>query len=256
MINLYLIAIKTIWFKEIRRFMRIWIQTLLPSTITIVLYFIIFGELIGKKIGDMNGIKYIEFIVPGLIMMSVITNSYANVSSSFFSAKFQKNIEELLTAPISSHILIIGFIGGGVFRGILISIIVTIISLFFISLHIYSYTIVIIITLMTSIVFSLAGFINAIYAKSFDDISITPTFILTPLSYLGGIFYSLNILPCFWQKISKLNPIVYMISGLRYGFLGITDISIYITIILLLLLIFSLYIISWYLIVNGKELKC
>ncbi|MGP1871307.1 MAG: ABC transporter permease [Arsenophonus sp.] len=255
MIKLCWIAMKTIWIKEITRFSRIWIQTLLSPVITMSLYFIIFGSLIGSKIGDMDGVNYKQFIVPGLIMMSVINNSYANVCSSFFGAKFQKSIEELLVAPVITHILIIGFIGGGVVRGILVGALVILVSLFFVQLDIYSWCVVIITMLMTAILFSLAGLINAIFAKSFDDISIIPTFILTPLTYLGGVFYSLSLLPEFWQKISKINPIVYMISGLRYGFIGNSDISLFITLLVLLIFTIILYMITWYLIEKGHGLK-
>ncbi|HGJ5875208.1 MAG TPA: ABC transporter permease [Arsenophonus sp.] len=255
MIQLYWVAMKTIWLKEITRFARIWVQTLLPPVITMSLYFIIFGSLIGARIGNMDGVNYMQFIVPGLIMMSVITNAYANVCSSFFVAKFQKSIEELLVAPVSTHIVIIGFVGGGVARGVLVAILVTIVSLFFVPLHIYSWSVVIITILMTTILFSLAGLVNAIFAKTFDDISIIPTFVLTPLTYLGGIFYSLSLLPEFWQMVSKLNPIVYMISGLRYGFLGISDVTLSITLSVLVIFIVILYAITWYLIEKGKGLR-
>ena len=195
MMSLYWVALKTIWRKEITRFMRIWIQTLIPPVITMSLYFIIFGNLIGNRIGEMGGVGYMQFIVPGLIMMSVITNSYANVSSSFFGAKFQKSIEELLVAPVPTHVIIAGFVGGGVARGVLVGILVTLVSLFFVPLQIHSWFMIIATLLMTSILFSLAGLLNALFAKSFDDISIIPTFVLTPLTYLGGVFYSLADIP-------------------------------------------------------------
>ncbi|MFP3028865.1 MAG: ABC transporter permease [Arsenophonus sp.] len=255
MIKLYWVAMKTIWIKEITRFTRIWIQTLLPSVVTMSLYFIIFGSLIGSRIGNMDGINYMQFIVPGLIMMSVITNAYTNVCSSFFAAKFQKSIEELLVAPVPTHIVIIGFIGGGVARGVLVGLLVTMVSLFFVSLDIYSWCVVIITILMTVILFSLAGLVNAIFAKTFDNISIVPTFILTPLTYLGGVFYSLSILPEFWENLSKLNPIVYMISGLRYGFLGVSDIELPITLLVLVIFIVILYAITWHLIEKGRGLR-
>ncbi|WMY97528.1 MAG: ABC transporter permease [Arsenophonus sp.] len=255
MIKIYWTAMKTIWIKEIMRFIRIWIQTLFPPIMTISLYFIIFGNLIGTKIGDMEGVNYIEFIVPGLIMMSVITNSYANVCSSFFGAKFQKSIEELLIAPVPNHVIIIGFVGGGVARGILVGILVTMISIFFIPLNIHSWLAVIITILMTAILFSLAGLLNAIFAKTFDDISIIPTFILTPLTYLGGVFYSLTVLPDIWKTISKLNPIVYMISGLRYGFLGIKIVNFPITVVILTTFIIILYTMIWKLMEMGKGIK-
>ncbi|MGP1959485.1 MAG: ABC transporter permease [Arsenophonus sp. NC-TX2-MAG3] len=255
MIQLYWVAMKTIWIKEITRFLRIWVQTLLPPVITISLYFIIFGSLIGSRIGNIDGVNYMQFIVPGLIMMSVITNAYTNVCSSFFGAKFQKSIEELLVAPVPTHIVIIGFVGGGVARGVLVGLLVTLVSLFFVPLHIYSWWVVIIIVLMTVILFSLAGLLNAIFAKTFDNISIIPTFVLTPLTYLGGVFYSLSLLPEFWKILFKLNPIVYMISGLRYGFLGVSDVELSITLSVLVIFIVILYAITWNLIEKGRGLR-
>lgn len=255
MMSLYWVALKTIWRKEITRFMRIWIQTLIPPVITMSLYFIIFGNLIGNRIGEMGGVGYMQFIVPGLIMMSVITNSYANVSSSFFGAKFQKSIEELLVAPVPTHVIIAGFVGGGVARGVLVGILVTLISLFFVPLQIHSWFMIIATLLMTSVLFSLAGLLNALFAKSFDDISIIPTFVLTPLTYLGGVFYSLTLLPAFWQAVSKLNPIVYMISGFRYGFLGISDVSLTTTLGVLSLFIAVFYLLTWRLIEKGRGLR-
>lgn len=220
-----LTALRTIWIKECTRFLRIWVQTLVPPAITMSLYFVIFGSLIGKRIGEMGGFSYMEFIVPGLIMMSVITNSYANVSSSFFSAKFQRNVEELLVAPVPNWIIVLGFVGGGVARAVLIGIIVTCVSLLFVDIRIYNIGIIIITLLLTSSLFATAGLINAVYAKTFDDISMVPTFVLTPLTYLGGVFYSLTLLPEFWQWVSKINPIVYMVNGFRYGFLGVSDVN-------------------------------
>ncbi|AWK40805.1 ABC transporter permease [Photorhabdus laumondii subsp. laumondii] len=255
MIQLYWVALKTIWIKEITRFGRIWVQTLLPPVITMSLYFIIFGSLIGSRIGEMGGVDYMQFIVPGLIMMSVITNSYANVSSSFFGAKFQRSIEELLVAPVPTHIVIVGFVGGGVARGVCVGILVTLVSLFFVPLHIHAWWMIVVTLLMTSILFSLGGLLNSIFAKTFDDISIIPTFVLTPLTYLGGVFYSLTLLPPFWQAVSKLNPIVYMISGFRYGFLGITDVSLIITLSVLTAFIVAFYLVAWYLIETGRGLR-
>lgn len=255
MMSLYWVALKTIWRKEITRFMRIWVQTLIPPVITMSLYFIIFGNLIGNRIGEMGGVGYMQFIVPGLIMMSVITNSYANVSSSFFGAKFQKSIEELLVAPVPTHVIIAGFVGGGVARGVLVGILVTLVSLFFVPLQIHSWFMIITTLLMTSVLFSLAGLLNALFAKSFDDISIIPTFVLTPLTYLGGVFYSLTLLPVFWQGVSKLNPIVYMISGFRYGFLGISDVSLTTTLGVLSLFIAAFYLLTWRLIEKGRGLR-
>ncbi|WP_237385717.1 ABC transporter permease [Xenorhabdus sp. Sc-CR9] len=255
MIQLYWVALKTIWIKEITRFGRIWVQTLLPPVITMSLYFVIFGNLVGSRIGEMGGVDYMQFIVPGLIMMSVITNSYSNVSSSFFGAKFQRSIEELLVAPVPTHIIIAGFVGGGVARGICVGILVTLVSLLFIPLQMHSWGMIVITLLATSILFSLAGLLNAIFAKTFDDISIIPTFVLTPLTYLGGVFYSLTLLPAFWQVVSKLNPIVYMVSGFRYGFLGIADVSLGMTLGMLGAFIIGFYGLAWYLIESGRGLR-
>lgn len=227
------VALRTIWIKECTRFLRIWIQTLLPPAITMSLYFVIFGNLIGSRIGDMGGFTYMEFIVPGLIMMSVITNAYSNVSSSFYGAKFQRNVEEMLVAPVPNWIIIAGFVGGGVARAILIGLIVTVVSMFFVDIHIHNLAIILITLILTAILFATAGLINAIFANSFDDISIIPTFVLTPLTYLGGVFYSLSLLPEFWQWVSKANPIVYMVNGFRYGFLGVSDINLYVSMALL-----------------------
>jgi ABC-2 type transport system permease protein len=221
----YLIALHSILRKETNRFLRIWIQTLVPPVITMSLYFVIFGNLIGSRIGQMNGFDYMSFIVPGLIMMSVITNSYSNVASSFFSAKFQRNVEELLVAPVPNYIIIWGYVGGGVARGLIVGFLVTCVSLFFVDLHIFNIFILILSVLCTSVLFSIGGLLNAIFAKSFDDISIIPTFVLTPLTYLGGVFYSVSLLPGFWQTVSHFNPVFYMINAFRYGFLGIADVS-------------------------------
>ena len=255
MSQLYWVALKSIWMKEINRFGRIWIQTLVPPVITMTLYFIIFGNLIGSQIGSMHGFTYMQFIVPGLIMMAVITNSYANVASSFFSAKFQRNIEELLVAPVPTHVVIAGYVGGGVARGICVGILVTAISLFFVPLVIHSWWIIALTLLLTAILFSLGGLLNAVFATTFDDISLIPTFVLTPLTYLGGVFYSLSLLPPIWQAISKLNPIVYMISGFRYGFLGISDVPLVFTMSVLVAFIAVFYLLAWYLIERGRGLR-
>lgn len=218
-------ALKTIWIKECTRFFRIWLQTLVPPAITMTLYFVIFGSLIGSRIGEMEGVSYMEFIVPGLIMMSVITNAYSNVASSFFSAKFHRNIEEMLVAPVSNVTIVLGYVGGGVARSLIVACIVTLVAGIFVPLNIQSYSMIIVTVLLTATLFSIAGLINAIYAKSFDDISIIPTFVLTPLTYLGGVFYSISMLPEVWQWISKANPIVYMVNGFREGFIGVSDID-------------------------------
>ncbi|MDO4429950.1 MAG: ABC transporter permease [Lonepinella koalarum] len=248
------VAFTTILHKEIHRFMRIWLQTLVPPVITMSLYFVIFGQLIGSRIGEMSGFSYMQFIVPGLIMMSSLTNSFSNVASSFYSTKFAKNVEELLISPTSPHI-ILGYVAGGMARGICIGILVTIVSLFFVSFNIHSWAIVAITLLLTTATFALGGLINAVFARSFDDISIIPTFVLTPLTYLGGVFYSISLLPDFWQIVSKFNPIVYMINGFRYGFLGITDVELSYTFGVLALFILLLYFTVYYLISRGVGLR-
>ncbi|UJF19639.1 ABC transporter permease [Vibrio sp. SS-MA-C1-2] len=253
--HLYWVAFRSILTKEINRFTRIWIQTLIPPAITMTLYFIIFGNLIGSRIGQMDGFSYMEYIVPGLIMMSVITNSYSNVASSFFSSKFQRNIEELLVAPVPTYVLIAGFVGGGVTRGLGVGIIVTAVSQFFVPLQINHWFIIVATVILTSIVFSLGGLINAVYAKSFDDISIIPTFILTPLTYLGGVFYSISLLPEFWQGVSKINPIIYMVNAFRYGFLGVSDVGITTAFSVLIGFIIVLYTVAWRLISKGVGLR-
>ncbi|EUJ46617.1 ABC transporter permease [Paenilisteria rocourtiae] len=255
MFNLYFTALKSLAVKETNRYMRIWIQTLVPPVITTSLYFVIFGNLIGSRVGQVGGFSYMEFIVPGLIMMSVITSSYSNVSSSFFSQKFQKNIEEILIAPVPTHVIIWGFLLGGIGRSILVGALVTLVSLFFVPLAVHSWLLVVLTLLMTAILFSLAGLLNGIFAQSFDDVSIIPTFVLQPLTYLGGVFYAISMLPPFWQAISKANPIVYMISGFRFGFLGTTDISVMWSIAILILFIVVLYAICWYLIDKGRGLR-
>ena len=222
----HLIALQTISYKEIRRFLRIWVQTLLPSIITTILYFLIFGTLIGSRIGQMKGFDYMDFIVPGIILMAVISNAYSNVVSSFYGTKFQHNIEEMLVAPIPSWIILTGYISGGLLRGLIVGAQVTLVSLFFTDLEIAHPAMMIAVFLLTGVLFSTAGFINAVFAKSFDDISIVPTFILTPLVYLGGVFYSIDLLPKFWQTISLLNPVLYMVDVFRFSILGESDIPI------------------------------
>tara|TARA_Y100000034_G_scaffold135001_1_gene205268 strand:+ start:693 stop:1448 length:756 start_codon:yes stop_codon:yes gene_type:complete len=250
-----MIDLKTLVEKEVTRFLRIWTQSLLPNVITTALYFLIFGTFLGSQINDISGYTYMAFIAPGLIMLGVILNSYQNVSSSFFLAKFQRSIEELLVAPISYNKIIIGYMMGGMLRGIFVGILITLVSLFFIDLTIYNFTIVIIYLLLTSALFSLAGLINGIYANNFDEIMVIPTFVLTPLIYLGGIFYSLDALPNFWQLVSKLNPILYLINGFRFGFLGISDINIYVSMIVLILFVVVFYGICYYLISRGIRIK-
>lgn len=249
------VAFCTVLRKEIKRFTRIWVQTLLPPAITMALYFVIFGKLIGGRIGDMDGFSYIQFVAPGLIMMAVLTNSYSNVVSSFFSAKFQRSIEEILVSPTPNYIILLGYCMGGVARGLTVGFLVTLLSMAFTDLHMHSLGITIAIVLLTAMLFSLAGFINAIYANSFDDISIVPTFVLTPLTYFGGVFYSINLLPEFWQGVSKLNPILYMVNAFRYGMLGISDIPIAGAFIGLVICLIILFFIALHLLKTGKRLR-
>jgi len=249
------VAFRTILIKEVRRILRIWPQTLLPSVITMSLYFIIFGKMIGSRVGEMGGVPYMQFIVPGLIMMSVITNSYSNVVSSFFSAKFTSSIEELLVSPVSKHSILIGYIGGGVFRGLMIAIIVSIVAQFFTKLGIEHFFVMVFTVLGTSILFSLGGFINAVFARSFDDISIIPSFVLTPLTYLGGVFYSLENLSPFWQNISLLNPIVYMVNSFRYGILGYSDVNVWYSMAAIFVFCAIFYAIAYRLLDNGSRLR-
>lgn len=249
------VALLTLVQKEVRRFMRIWPQTLLPPAITMSLYFVIFGNLVGSRIGQMGGFSYMQFIVPGLIMMAVITNSYSNVSSSFFSAKFQKSIEELIMSPVPLHLILWGYVIGGVTRGILVGAIVTILSFFFTQLSIYNLFVTIYTVIITSLLFSLGGLINAIYAKSFDDISIIPTFVLTPLTYLGGVFYSIGALSPFWQNLSLINPIVYMVNAFRYGILGHSDVNVTLSLLVVTLFCAVLYSIAYYLLARGSGMR-
>ncbi len=254
-IALNIVAVRTVIHKEMSRVLRIWIQTIVPPAITMTLYFIIFGNLIGRRIGTMDGFDYMQFIAPGLIMMSVITNSYGNVVSSFFGAKFGGHIEEMLISPMSNASIIVGHIAGGVLRGLLVGSLVTVIALFFTRLEVAHPFITISVVLLSSIVFSLAGFINAVFARKFDDISIVPTFILTPLTYLGGVFYSISMLPEFWQGVSKANPILYMVNAFRYGILGTSDISITYAYTILLGFVVLLFSACFYLMEKGIGIR-
>lgn len=254
-VKLNWIAFNTILVKEIRRFLRIWQQTLLPPAITMTLYFIIFGNLIGSRIGEMSGISYMSFIMPGLIMMAVINNAYSNVASSFFSNKFQRSVEELLVAPLPNSVILLGFVFGGVVRGLLTGIIVTIVALFFTDVTVHNFWVLSSIVLLSSILFSLGGFINALYANKFDDISIIPTFILTPLSYLGGVFFSTDLLPEGWRMVSEFNPILYMVNGFRFGMLGVSDVSLLACYAMLIFVIVTLFIVSLVLLKRGKGIR-
>jgi len=249
------IAFQTILIKEILRFMRIWIQTILPPAITTTLYFVIFGNLIGSQIQDMDGFSYMDYIVPGLILMAVITNAYANVVSSFYGSKFQRNVEEMIISPTPNYIILLGFVAGGVARGIIVGIVVTLVSLFFTDLHIHNFLITAIVIILTATLFSLGGFINAVFAQSFDDISIVPTFVLTPLTYLGGIFYSIHMLSDFWQTLSLINPILYMVNAFRYGILGVTDIPLTVAFSIIILFTIVLYAWSLWLLKKGVGIR-
>jgi ABC-2 type transport system permease protein len=250
-----IIALQSIARKEMIRIFRIWIQTLVPPVITISLYFVIFGGFIGSQVGNIRGYDYMSFIAPGLIMMSIITNSYSNTVSSFFSSKFQKNIEELLVSPTPNWVIVLGYVSGGMTRGLCVGLLVSIVSLIFVRLPMFNIPLVILFALLTSFTFSLAGMINGIFAKKFDDISIIPTFVITPLTYLGGVFYSISLLPDFWQTISRVNPVVYMIGGFRYGFLGVADISVWVGLGMLVCFSTGLFCLTLFLLQRGMGIR-
>ena len=249
------VAFITLVREEVKRFTRIWVQTLLPPVITMSLYFIIFGKLIGERIGEMSGTPYIAFVVPGLVMMAVINNSYANVVSSFFSAKLNRSIEELQVSPTPSSVIIAGYVAGGALRGLIIGLLVTALSFFFTDIYLHSIAITISVIVLAAILFALAGFINATFANSFDDINIIPTFILTPLTYLGGVFYSIDMLPTFGQVLSQFNPILYLVNSFRYGMLGISDINIAAALSGLIFTVIILYAACWYLLEKSQRLR-
>ncbi|CDI02828.1 Inner membrane transport permease yadH [Candidatus Competibacter denitrificans Run_A_D11] len=249
------IALQTILLKETLRFVRIWIQTLLPPAITTALYFIIFGKLIGSQLGPVDGFSYNQYIAPGLIMMAVITNAYSNVVSSFFSSKFQRHIEEMLVSPLPNTVIVLGFVGGGAARGLAVGAVVTGVSLFFADLHWQHPLLTVLVIFLTSVLLALGGLINGIYAKSFDDISLIPTFVLTPLTYFGGIFYSIQMLPPFWQDASLFNPILYMVNAFRYAILGVSDIDITLAFSILVLLILILFAYSLWLLHRGTGIR-
>lgn len=242
-------------YKEVLRFLRIWVQTLLPAVITTTLYFLIFGQLIGARIGHMEGLDYIDFIVPGLVLMAVITNSYSNVVSSFYSSKFSRYVEELLVSPAPDWIILAGYVGGGVARGLLVGAMVMLVALGFTDLQVHSIALTALVVFLTALLFALGGFINAIFANSFDDITVVPTFILTPLTYLGGVFYSIGMLPEFWQQVSLANPILYMVNAFRYGLLGVSDIPLPIAFGLILGFILVLGVLSLVLLRRGVGIK-
>jgi ABC-2 type transport system permease protein len=251
----YGIAFRTLAVKEVYRFFRIWPQTLLPPAITTALYFLIFGKLIGGRIGTVNGASYIDYIVPGIILMSVISHSYSNVVSSFYSTKFQRHIEELLVAPVPNWVILGGYISGGIVRGLAVGVVVALISLIFAQINLHNLWICLSIAILTATLFSLAGFINAVFAESFDDISIIPNFILTPLSYLGGVFFSVDMLSGVWQTIAMGNPILYMVNAFRYGMIGVTDIDIILAFEITVGFIIVMTLFSLYLLHKGVGIK-
>jgi ABC-2 type transport system permease protein len=255
MLREFWIAYLTITRKEIMRFSRIWVQTIIPPVVMVALYFIIFGNLIGQRIGDMDGMDYVDFIMPGLVMMSIITNSYANVVSSFYGAKYSRHIEEMQIAPVPSLVILLGFVSGGIARGLSVGIAVTLVSLLFTDFSIHSPLVVLTVALLTSCLFAMAGLINGIFANSFDDISIVPTFVLTPLTYLGGIFYSIRLLPDFWQQASLVNPILYMVNSFRYGFRGASDIDLGTAMAVILVFIAVLFAICLTLLERGTGIR-
>ncbi len=251
----YWVAYQTIARREILRFARIWVQTIIPPVVMVGLYFVIFGKLIGQRIGEMDGLSYVDFIMPGLVMMSIITNSYANVVSSFYGAKYWHYIEEMLIAPIPNIVILIGYVTGGIVRGMCVGIAVTLVSLFFTDFSIHAPLIVIGIAFLTAFLFSLAGLINGVFARTFDDVTIIPTFVLTPLTYLGGIFYSIKLLPETWQQVSLINPILYMVNSFRFGFRGVSDIGLGTAIMVILFFIMILFAFCMILLKRGTGIR-
>ena len=249
------IAFKTIVSKEVIRFMRIWMQTILPPAITMSLYFVIFGNFVGSRIGEMGGFTYMQFIAPGLIMMSIITNSYSNVCSSFYSSKFQRSIEEMLVSPAANSVILLGFVMGGILRGLIVGLVVTIVAELFTNLGLHNLFMMVFVAFFSAAIFSLAGFINAVFAKKFDDISIVPTFILTPLIYLGGVFYSVNLLSPVWRDISMANPILYLVSAFRYSLLGVTDTSLWVAFSMIISATIILYVFALWLLKKGIGIR-
>ena len=249
------VGLATIVKKEVRRVLRIWLQTIVPPAITMTLYFIIFGSLIGRRVGEMDGVPYMTFIAPGLIMMSVITNSFGNVVSSFFSGKLQLHLEEMLVSPLSYVTIVLGYVVGGVVRGVLVGALVTVVALFFTDIYVVHPLTTIVTVLLTAVIFSLAGLINAIFAKTFDDITIIPTFLLTPLTYLGGVFFSISLLSPFWQKVALANPILYMVNAFRYGMLGSSDIGLGLAWLIIAAALVVMFGLALYLLHRGTGLR-
>jgi ABC-2 type transport system permease protein len=250
-----LVALGTIARREVQRILRIWTQTLIPPAITMTLYFLIFGGLIGSRVGTMDGIRYMDFIVPGLVMMSIIQNSYGNISSSFFGAKFGRHVEELLVSPMPNWVILTGYVAGAVLRGLMVGAIVLLIAMFFTPVRIPHPLVTLSTVVLGAIIFGLAGFINAVYAKKFDDIAIVPTFILTPLTYLGGVFYSVKLLPAWAEAGTHLNPIFYMVNAFRYGLLGVSDVRLWVAYALMVAFTLVLGAIGLWLLRRGVGLR-
>lgn len=255
LVTVNLVGLITIVRREARRIVRIWLQTIVPPAITMTLYFVIFGSLIGQRIGDMGGVPYTTFIAPGLIMMSVITNSFGNVVSSFFSGKMQMHLEEMLVSPMSYATIVVGYVAGGVIRGLLVAGLVTIVALFFADLTVVHPLVTLSVIVLTSIVFSLGGLLNALFAKTFDDISIIPTFVLAPLTYLGGVFFSTTLLSDFWQRVALVNPILYMVNAFRYGMLGESDIPLAQAYTIILIAVTALFALAMILLKRGVGIR-
>jgi len=255
LLRINIIGLGTIVRREIRRVVRIWVQTIVPPAITMTLYFIIFGNLIGRRIGEMDGVPYMTFIAPGLIMMAVITNSFGNVVSSFFSGKLHRHLEEMLVSPLMLPTIVTGYVIGGVVRGLAVASLVTVVALLFADLSVVHPLVTISVVILTSMVFSLAGLLNAIFAKNFDEISVIPTFVLTPLTYLGGVFFSISLLSPAWQAVARLNPILYMVNAFRYGMLGSSDIPIGTAYAIIAVLLIVLYSIVVYLLNRGTGIR-
>jgi ABC-2 type transport system permease protein len=249
------VAFSTIVRREITRFLRIWTQTIVPPAVTTTLYFLIFGKLIGPRVGDIHGVSYMQYIVPGLIMMSIITSSYANVVASFYGSKFQKNLDEMLVSPMPEYIIILGYTAGGVARGLCVGAVVTTVGLFFVDVSVAHWGVMLSVILLTAMLFSFAGLVNAIFANSFDDINIVPTFVLTPLTYLGGIFYSIDMLPEFWRGVSFLNPILYMVNGFRYGIPGLSDMSLAVAYAIIIGFTVAMFLLCLYLLKRGSGIR-
>jgi ABC-2 type transport system permease protein len=251
----YWITYATLLHKEVLRFSRIWVQTVLPSAITTTLYFVIFGQLIGQRIGEMGGFDYIDFIVPGLVLMAVITNAYSNVVSSFYSSKFSRYVEELLVSPAPPWVILAGYVSGGVARGVAVGLVVMAVAMLFTDIQPHSITVTLLVFVLTAVLFALGGFINAVFANSFDDISIVPTFVLAPLTYLGGVFYSIDLLPGFWQAVSLANPVLYMVNAFRFGLLGTSDIPLVAAFGIILVFIVAFSMVSLTLLRRGVGIK-